>query len=180
MTDASAGQQLFDLWKKQLDESAQSWAQMLGRLPAAPPDPAGFWWKPMFEQGLQQWAKVLAQAPLSPDLAGQWKQAVDQSIEAWSRALSQIMGTEAFAQAMGKTLEQWLAGQGPARKAADQAVEQGLQAFNLPSRTQVANVARQIIDLEERIDRMEDMLSAIARRLEGLTRPAEPAAKERT
>jgi hypothetical protein len=126
----------------------------------------------MFEQGLAQWARLFAQTPVTPELMGQWKQFLDQSIEAWSRAVSQAMSTEAFAQMMGKTLDQWMVAQAPARRLADQSVESALQALNLASRTQVAGVARQLADLEERLDRLEDALAAVARRLPG---PAPPA-----
>src|SRR5262245_44189936 len=124
MAEASASQQLFDMWKRQLEEGAKSWAQLMtkGAAPAPPPDPVGFWWKPMFEQGLAQWARIFAQTPITPELTTQWKQFLDQSIEAWSKALSDAMSTEGFAQMMGKTLDQWLVGQAPAKRLADQSV----------------------------------------------------------
>jgi hypothetical protein len=173
MTEASSSQQLFELWKRQLEEGAKSWAQVMTKGAAAPPpDPAGFWWKPMFEQGLAQWARLFAQTPVTPELTGQWKQFLDQSIEAWSRALSQAMNTDAFAQMMGKTLDQWLIAQAPARRVADQSVETVLQALNLASRSQVAGVAKQLVDLEERLDHLADGLAALARRLDELARPS--------
>jgi len=174
MTEIPSSQQLFELWKKQLEEGAASWTQLLAKTPAPGADPAGFWWKPMFEGGLAQWARLFAQTPVTPDLMTQWKQFLDQSIEAWSKALSQAMNTDAFAQMMGKTLDQWLSAQGPAKRAADQAVETGLQALNLPSRTQVASVAKQIVELEERLEHLEDAIAALGRRLESTPRP--PAA----
>lgn len=166
MTDTSAAQQLFDLWKKQLDDSAKAWAELVSKTPATTAaDPAGFWWKPMFEQGIQQWARLFAQTPVTPDLMTQWKQFLDQSIEAWSRALSQVMNTDAFAQLLGRTLDQWLVAQGPLKRAADQSVETGLQALNLPSRSQVAGLAKQMTELEDRIERLEDVISSLARKL---------------
>lgn len=172
MAETSPSQQMFEIWKRQLEEGAKSWAQLMtkGATPA-PPDPAGFWWKPMFEQGLAQWARIFAQTPVTPELTSQWKQFLDQSIDAWSKALSQAMSTESFAQMMGKTLDQWLVSQAPAKRLADQSVEAALQAFNLPSRTQVAGVAKQIVDLEERLDRLEDTIAALGRRLEEALRP---------
>jgi hypothetical protein len=160
------------MWKRQLEEGSKSWAQLItkGATPA-PPDPAGFWWKPMFEQGLAQWARIFAQTPVTPELTTQWKQFLDQSIEAWSTALSQAMSTEAFAQMMGKTLDQWLVNQAPAKRLAEQSVESALQAFNLPSRTQVTAVAKQIVELEERLDRLEDGIAGLARRLDQALRP---------
>ena len=167
MNDVSAAsQQLFDIWKKQLDEGTQAWAKLLGNNPTPTPDPLSFW-KPAMEHGLQQWSRIFATTPVTPDLMTQWKQFVDQSIEAWSRALGQVMNTEQFAEAMGKSLDQWLLSYAPVKKQADQGIEATLQALNLPTRTQVVGLAKQLVDLEERLDRLEDGIAAILRRLEG-------------
>jgi hypothetical protein len=180
MTEPSPSQQLFETWKRQLEEGAKSWAQiMTQRAAPVPPDPAAFWWKPMFEQGLAQWARVFAETPVTPALMTQWKQFLDQSIEAWSRALSEAMSTEAFAQMMGKTLDQWLVTQAPAKRVAEHSVEAALQALNLPSRAQVAGVAKQIIELEDRLDRLDDRLAGLARRIDEAVRPAAPGAPTR-
>ena len=166
MSDVSAAsQQLFETWKKQLDEGAQAWARALGQSPAPPPDPLSFW-KPAMEHGLQTWARIFASTPVTPDLMTQWKQFLDQSIDAWSRALGQVMNTDAYAQAMGRSLDQWLTSSAPAKKASDQSIEATLQAFNLPTRTQVTALAKQIMELEERLDRLEDGIATVLRHLE--------------
>ena len=165
MADPTANQ-LFDLWKKQLEEGTQAWTRLVTQTPpAAPPDPFAFW-RPVLDQGLQTWAKLFAQSPASPDLLAQWKQFLDQWIDAWSKVLGQAMGTEQFAKMMGQSLDQYLVAQAPIKKAADQGIEQALQALNLPSRSQVTGVAKQIVELEDRVERIEDMVSAILRRLE--------------
>jgi hypothetical protein len=107
----------------------------------------------------------MAQGPVSPDLMTQWKRFADEWIEMWSQTLSRAMNTDAFAAALGKYLDQWLVAQGPLRKGGEQAAEHMLQSLNLPSRTQVANVARQIIELEERIERLEDEIRALPGRV---------------
>jgi len=132
--------------------------------PAPPSDPAAFW-RPVLDQGVQTWAKLFAQTPASPELVTQWKQFLDQWIESWSRVLGQAMGSEQFAKMMGQSLDQFLVAQAPARKLVDQQVEQTLQALNLPSRTQVTGVAKQIVELEDRIERLEDAINAVLRRL---------------
>lgn len=170
MDPSAATQQLFDLWKKQLDEGTQAWSRLLGQSPAPPPDPLSFW-KPAMEHGLQTWARIFATTPVSPDLMTQWKQFLDQSIEAWSRALGQVMSTEQFAQGMGRALEQWMTSYAPAKKSADQSVDATLQALNLPTRVQVTGIAKQVMDLEERLDRLEDGIAAVLRRLEDKKRP---------
>ena len=156
-------QQLFDLWKKQFDDGAEAWGRLMTQVPAAAPD--ALWWKPMFDQWAGTWARMFAQAPMGPEVIGQWKQFIDQSIEAWSRAFSQGMNTDAFAQSLGRSLDQVLTAQAPARKAVDQSTESALQAFNMPSRAQVTNVAKQIIALEERLERLEDGLADLQRLL---------------
>jgi uncharacterized protein Yka (UPF0111/DUF47 family) len=75
------------------------------------------------------------------------------------------MGTEQFAKLMGQSLDQMLVTAAPAKKAVDQQIEQTLQALNLPSRSQLTAIAKQIVELEDRIDRLEDSISAKLRRL---------------
>jgi hypothetical protein len=120
----------------------------------------------VLNQGLEQWARLFAQTPMTPDLVSQWKQFMDQWIEAWSKALGHAMNTDGYAQMMGKSLDQWLVANAPIKKAAEQQIDQALQVFNLASRTQLTAVAKQIVELEERLERMEDTLGVILRRLD--------------
>src|SRR6267143_1706857 len=137
MADASTLNPMFELWRKQFEESAAAWTRMVGQAPPPTPDPTAFW-RPVLNQG----------------------------IEAWSKALGQAMNTEAYAQMMGKYLDQWLVANAPMKKAAEQQIDQALQVLNLASRTQLTAVAKQIVELEERLERMEDTLGAILQRLD--------------
>lgn len=170
MSDSTT-QQLWDLWRKQFEEGAQAWARMLGTAPAAPPppDPMAFW-RPVVDQWVQAWARLLAQTPMTPDVLTQYKQFLDQSIDAWSRALGHAMNTEGFAQLLGRYLDQWLAVYGPARKAGDQAVESALQTLNIASRSQATTLARQVVEVDERVERVEEMLGTVLRRLDEIGR----------
>jgi poly(hydroxyalkanoate) synthase III subunit E len=158
-------QQLFELWRKQIDEGTQTWLKMLGQ--GQPTDPQSFW-RPFMDQGMAAWSKVMTQGAPSPDLMAQWKQFLDQWIAAWSRVLEQAMSTEVFAQAMGKQLEGFLAVSGPMKKAAEQQVEAGLAALGLPSRSQVVALAAQVVQLEDKVDGLDDRLDAIVKRLNEL------------
>ena len=166
MADAVGPNQLFEQWRKQVEEGAQAWTRLLNQsaAPAATPDPMAFW-RPVLDQGVQTWAKLFAQTPATPELLTQWKQFLDQWIEAWSRVLGQAMGTDQFARLMGQSLDQVLVASAPAKKVVDQQIEQALQALNLPSRSQLTGVAKQIVELEERIERLEESISAKLRRL---------------
>jgi hypothetical protein len=171
-------QQLLDMWKRQVEEGTQAWLRMMGQAQAPTPamDPQAFW-RPFMDQGMAAWSKVMTQgtAP-SPDLMTQWKQFLDQWIAAWSRVLEQAMGTDKFAQLMGKQLEGFLNVAGPAKKAAEQQIDASLAGLGIPSRAQVTALARHVAQVEEKIDTLEDKVDRVLRRL---TDPAGPARPER-
>ena len=73
------------------------------------------------------------------------------------------MGTEQFAKLMGQSLDQMLVSAAPAKKAIRPVVEQTLQALNLPSRSQLIGIAKQLVELEDRIDRLEDSITKLRR-----------------
>jgi len=172
----TASQQLLDLWKRQVEEGTQAWLRMMGQGQAPTmPDPQAFW-RPFMDQGMAAWSKVMTQGTSpSPDLMAQWKQFLDQWIAAWSRVLEQAMGTDAFAQAMGKQLEGFLNVSGPAKKAAEQQIDASLSGLGIPSRAQVVALARHVAQVEEKIDGLEDKLDRVLRRLDA----AGPARPER-
>lgn len=178
MVDPTGTQQLFDLWRKQFEEGAATWARLVSQSPpaAAPQtmDPTAFW-RPVLNSGLETWARLFATTPVSPDLMQQWKQFLDQWIEAWSKALGQVMATEGFAQMMGRSLDQMLSQLAPAKKTAQQSVDSALETLNLASRSQLTNVAQQIVDLEDRIERIEDGIATIAKKLDALARTDVPS-----
>src|SRR5215470_11930504 len=154
----TASQQLLDLWKRQAPTM---------------PDPQAFW-RPFMDQGMAAWSKVMTQGTSpSQDLMTQWKQFLDKWIAAWSRVLEQAMGTDAFAQLMGKQLEGFLNVSGPARKAAEQQIDTSLAGLGIPSRAQVVALARHVAQVEEKIDGLEDKLDRVLQRLDaaGPSRP---------
>ena len=162
---ADASNQLFDMWKKQVEEGSQAWLKMLGTPQAAPMDPQAFW-RTFMDQGVAAWSKVMTQGQASPDLMVQWKQFLDQWIAAWSKVLEQAMGTEAFAKTLGKQMEGFLNAASPVKKAAEQQLEASLAGLGLASRSQLIAVAQQLIQLEEKLEGVEDKVDAVLRRLE--------------
>jgi Poly(R)-hydroxyalkanoic acid synthase subunit (PHA_synth_III_E) len=178
-------QQLLDMWKRQVEEGTQAWLRMMGQAqaPTAAPgvgptmgptigmDPQAFW-RPFMDQGMAAWSKVMTQgtAP-SPDLMAQWKQFLDQWIAAWSRVLEQAMGTDTFAQLMGKQLESFLNVSAPIKKAAEQQIDASLAGLGMPSRSQVTALARHVAQVEEKIDALEDKVDRVLHRLDGGAAP---------
>jgi poly(hydroxyalkanoate) synthase III subunit E len=164
MSTANPTQELFDLWRKSLEEGTRAW---LGAVApgAAPPTPPPFdftqFWRPILTQGMEVWQTAAAQGKVSPEFMQQWKSFMDQWIETWSRAMGQAMATEGFAQALGRYLDQWLAVQAPLKKGLDQQTDMALRALGLPSRGQVVGVASQLVSLEERVEKLEDRLGEL-------------------
>lgn len=177
MAEERSVQELFELWKKQVEDGVQAWSKALGQSQAF--DPAGAW-RPLVDPSMGAWSKLATQGPVTPDVLAQWKQFLDQCLAAWGKALEQAMGTEAFARALGAYVDRWLAPQGPLKQAAGQSAESALSALELPSRAQVAGIARRQKDLEDRIealgDRLESCFSALMARLETPRGAAAPPA----
>jgi hypothetical protein len=161
MADPST-EQLINLWKRQIEEGTQAWLKLFGQGQAV--DPQAFW-RPFVDQGIAAWSKVMTQGSPSPDLLAQWKRFLDDWIAAWSKVLEQAMGTDAFAQALGKQLETFLSAGGPGKRAAELSTEASLAALGIPSRAQVIGLAQQIVQLEEKVEGLEDRLDAVLRHL---------------
>jgi len=168
MATANPTQELFDLWRRSVEEGTQAWLRTMGQAatPAAPSFDFSQFWRPLLSQGMDVWQKAAAQGKVSPEFMQQWKTFMDQWIEAWSRALGQAMSTEGFAQALSRYLDQYLAVQGPLRKSLEQYNDTALKTLGLPSRGQVVGVAAQVVSLEERIERVEDRLDELKTLLE--------------
>lgn len=165
MTENSGSQALFDLWKKQLEETTQAWARAMRQTQTMDPTQI---FGPFMDQGMAVWSKLFTEGPNTPDLLRQWKQFLDQWIAAWSKVLEQAMGTEAFAQALGKHLEQWLSLQAPVQKATQELVEPVLSVLGIPSRSQVVGIARQLADLEDRIEGLDDRMATLVAKVDEL------------
>ncbi|MGH7267366.1 MAG: hypothetical protein ACREMB_21305 [Candidatus Rokuibacteriota bacterium] len=163
MSTGNPTQELFDLWRKSVDEGTQAWVRALGAPPAGPPPPFDFaqFWRPILGQGMDVWQKAAAQGGIGPEFMAQWKGLMDQTIDAWARALGQAMATEGFAQALGRHLDQWLAVQAPVKKGLEQYNDMALRTLGLPSRAQVVGVASQLVALEERIEGLEERLAEV-------------------
>lgn len=165
MSTANPTQELFDLWRRSLEEGTQAWLKAMGRAGTPPagaplPDFAQFW-RPLLTQGMEVWQKAAADGKVHPEFMQQWKSFMDQWIETWSQALGQSMASEGFAQALSRYLDQWLTVQGPLKKGIEQYNDAALRALGLPSRAQVVGVASQIVALEERIEQLEDRLGEL-------------------
>ena len=161
----SDGEDLFAQWRKQVEAGTDAWIKTVrqmasqGHVPP-PPDPMQFW-RQFSNLGPMNAPPFPGAGPVDPQVLAQWKGFLDDWIAAWSRALEKAMGTEAFAEALGKTLDQFLTIQGKARQAAERSGKAAIDAVGLPSREQVVGLSRQMMDLEDRLEALEDKIEDV-------------------
>ena len=169
---------VFATWRKQVEAGADAWMKTVQQMAGqgqAPPDPAQFW-RQFSNLGPMASAPFPGGGPVDPQVLAQWKQFLDDWIAAWSRALEQAMQSEAFAEALGRTLDQFLTVQGKAREAAERSGKATIDALGLPSREQVIGLSRQMMDLEDRLETLEDKLDALGSRPPAAAPPPPPPA----
>ena len=179
MADPSSDRDdLFAQWRKQVEAGTDAWIKTVQQMASQgqappPPDPAQFWRQ---FSNLGPTASVPFPGTIDPQVLAQWKKFLDDWIAAWSRALEQAMETEAFAEALGRTLDQFLTVQAKAREATERSGKAAIDALGLPSREQVVGLSRQMMDLEDRLEALEDKLDALGNRPAAAAPPAPAAA----
>lgn len=84
-----------------------------------------------------------------------WRELLDKQTEAWTKLLSEMMGTEAFAAALGRQMETYLSTHGQFQKRFMELMEQYLKSLNLPSRADLARLAAQVAAVEAKVDEQD-------------------------
>jgi hypothetical protein len=133
----------------------------------------------MFDQLLGEWSKAVQQGVMTPDVLKQWKAFLDQWLLTWDKMFAELLQTDAFAEIMGKQLQQWLSAQAPFRQGAAASLETTLQTLGLPSRAQVVGIARQLMELDDRLEDIENRLTTLNSRLSD-TQPQKTADRRET
>lgn len=83
-----------------------------------------------------------------------WKDLYDKTESAWHDVIQETLGKESFAEGLGQIQGQYLQYQ----ELVNKMTESYLKQANMPSREEIANVASLIINLETKIDDLEDQL----------------------
>ncbi|MFJ7973292.1 polyhydroxyalkanoate biosynthesis repressor PhaR [Psychrobacillus sp. NPDC096389] len=85
-----------------------------------------------------------------------WKNVYEKTESTWRDAIQDTLGKESFAESLGQIQSQYLQYQGIVNKM----TESYLKQVNLPSRDEIANVASLIINVESKVDDLEDQMDA--------------------
>ncbi|MFJ8066286.1 polyhydroxyalkanoate biosynthesis repressor PhaR [Psychrobacillus sp. NPDC096426] len=88
------------------------------------------------------------------DAFAMWKNVYEKTESTWRDAIQDTLGKESFAESLGQIQSQYLQYQGFVNKI----TESYLKQVNLPSRDEIANVASLVINVESKVDDLEDQM----------------------
>lgn len=92
------------------------------------------------------------------DPTGMWRQMRDMTLDNWSKMMIQYVNSDAYAKATGAMLDSYLTTSAPFRQALESTMTQVLTQFNMPTRTDVINLADRLTNIELRLDDLEARL----------------------
>lgn len=129
-----------------------------------PPDFAQAWQQSMEEwtrawTGLVQPAQEGEKPPPTPTEV--WKRSSDRWLTAWSSFLEETMSRPDFAASAGQTLNRMLDVQKPMRDQSEATMQRWLEAMNMPSRSDLLRLARQLNEVNARLDELGDRVEEI-------------------
>jgi hypothetical protein len=99
------------------------------------------------------------------DPTGMMKSMRDLGMERWSKLMTELVSSDAYAEANAEMLNAWLVTSAPFRKTMETAVNQSLTVLNLSSRDDYLRLAERLNNVEIRLDDMDAKLDEIMRRL---------------
>ncbi len=161
MSEATKTQDVLSLWQHSMEQSIDSWKMLIGQ--PRKPDVFRFW-----SQSLEALTRALQPGANSANVLAQWKKFMDEVVEAWSKVIEEAMETEAFAAAMGRTLDQYLNTVGPLRKSLQSGSEEFLRTMNIPSRKQITGLASEMVSMDARLEAIEEWIEGLGEELSSL------------
>ena len=136
----------------------------------------------MWQQFYNTWAEQAQQGMASgvpgPEVSLNAQKQWSEQLEAMAKTFAEVMGSEAFANMLGRYMEQTLVWQQRMANTSEPQQDSMLKAMNMPSRGQIDRMFERVIGLEDRIDDLEDENRKLRARVEEALRT--PAARSRS
>lgn len=96
-----------------------------------------------------------------------WQNLRNESLDAWSKMMIQAVNTDEYAKGSGAMLDAYLTASIPFNEMLKKAMTQALQQANMPSRTDIINLAERLTQVEMRLDDLDAKLDEAAGRSTG-------------
>jgi hypothetical protein len=93
-----------------------------------------------------------------------WQNLRNESLDAWSKMMIQAVNTDEYAKGSGALLDAYLTASIPFNEMLKKAMTQALQQANMPSRTDIVNLAQRLTQVEMRLDDLDAKLDEAAGR----------------
>jgi BMFP domain-containing protein YqiC len=106
------------------------------------------------------------------DPFGQWRAMRDNYMDAMSKAMIEMTSSDEYARSQARMLDAYLSISVPFQKALETAMTQTLTQLNMPTRTDVTNLAERLTNIEMRLDDLDARLESIDAKLQ-VAKPAQ-------
>ena len=132
------------------------------------PSPADLWMQ-AGQTWMDGWAALAGQpatgdgAPADPFRL--WQRSFDQWLEGWSALFEQTLSRPETAEASGRLLDALLNIQKPLREQTATTMQYWLEFWNMPTRREQIRTAKQLNDVTDRLDEVQEQLWDLADRL---------------
>ena len=113
-------------------------------------------WQQFYNTWAEQAQQAMAAGAAGPEVFLNAQKQWSEQLEAMAKTFAEVMGTESFANMLGRYMEQSLVWQQRMANAAEPQQDAMLKALNMPSRSQIDRMFERVIGLEDRIDDLED------------------------
>ena len=135
-------------------------------------------WQQFFNMWAEQAQKTMASGGAGPEVILNAQKQWSDQLEAMAKTFAEAMGTENFANIIGRYMEQTLVAQQRAANSSEPQMDSLLRSFNMPSRSQIDRMFERVIGLEDRIDDLEDENRKLRSQVEASLR--QPASRPRS
>ena len=136
-------------------------------------------WQQFYNAWAEQAQKAMASGTPGPEVLLNAQKQWAEQLEAMAKTFAEVMGTEAFANMLGRYMEQNLVWQNRMANATEPQQDAMLKAMNMPSRGQIDRMFERVIGLEDRIDDLEDENRKLRAQVEAALKAAAPRSRSR-
>ena len=137
-------------------------------------------WQQFYGKWAEQVQQVMASGTPGPEVLLNAQKQWTEQLETMAKTFAEAMGTEAFANMLGRYMEQTLVWQQRMDKATEPQQDTMLKALNMPSRGQIDRMFERVIGLEDRIDDLEDENRKLRTQVEAALKAPAPRVRSRT
>ena len=131
-------------------------------------------WQQFYNTWAEQTRQAMSAGASGPEVIFNAQKQWAEQLEAMAKTFAEVMGTEQFANLVGRYMEQSLVWQERMANASEPQMDSMLRAYHLPSRGQIDRLFERVIGLEDRIDDLEDESRKLRKQLEAAQRAAAP------